>query len=93
MKEYLPDIKIRFINVVDLMKLQSHQKHPHGLTDEDYDMLFTKDKPIIFAFHGYPTLIHELLYYRHNRNLHVYGYQEEGTRQIRCRTCARISSL
>ena len=79
MKEYLPDIKIRFINVVDLMKLQSHQKHPHGLTDEDYDMLFTKDKPIIFAFHGYPTLIHELLYYRHNRNLHVYGYQEEGT--------------
>ena len=79
MREYLPDIKIRFINVVDLMKLQSHQKHPHGLTDEDYDMLFTKDKPIIFAFHGYPTLIHELLYYRHNRNLHVYGYQEEGT--------------
>lgn len=79
MKEYLPDIKIRFINVVDLMKLQSHQKHPHGLTDEDYDMLFTKDKPIIFAFHGYPSLIHELLYYRHNRNLHVYGYQEEGT--------------
>jgi len=79
MKQYLPDIKIRFINVVDLMKLQSHQKHPHGLTDEDYDILFTKDKPIIFAFHGYPTLIHELLYYRHNRNLHVYGYQEEGT--------------
>lgn len=79
MKEYLPDVKIRFINVVDLMKLQSHKKHPHGLTDEDYDMLFTKDKPIIFAFHGYPSLIHELLYYRHNRNLHVYGYQEEGT--------------
>jgi len=79
MKQYLPDIKIRFINVVDLMKLQSHQKHPHGLTDEDYDILFTKDKPIIFAFHGYPTLIHELLYYRHNRNLHVHGYQEEGT--------------
>lgn len=79
MHEYLPDVKIRLINVVDLMKLQSHQKHPHGLTDEDYDMLFTKDKPIIFAFHGYPSLIHELLYYRHNRNLHVYGYQEEGT--------------
>ena len=79
MKDYLPDVKIRFINVVDLMKLQSHHKHPHGLTDEDYDMLFTKDKPIIFAFHGYPSLIHELLYYRHNRNLHVYGYQEEGT--------------
>ena len=79
MRQYLPEVKIRFINVVDLMKLQSHHKHPHGLTDEDYDLLFTKDKPIIFAFHGYPTLIHELLYYRHNRNLHVFGYQEEGT--------------
>ena len=79
MRQYLLEVKIRFINVVDLMKLQSHHKHPHGLTDEDYDLLFTKDKPIIFAFHGYPTLIHELLYYRHNRNLHVFGYQEEGT--------------
>ncbi len=79
MHKYLPEVKIRFINVVDLMKLQSHQKHPHGLTDDDYDLLFTKDKPITFVFHGYPTLIHELLYYRHNRNLHVFGYQEEGT--------------
>ena len=68
-----------FINVVDLFKLQSNTQHPHGLSDTDYDALFTKDKPIIFAFHGYPTLIHELTYYRHNRNLHVFGYQEEGT--------------
>ena len=67
------------INVVDLFKLQSNTQHPHGLSDTDYDALFTKDKPIIFAFHGYPTLIHELTYYRHNRNLQVFGYQEEGT--------------
>ena len=61
------------------MKLESHTKHPHGLTDEEYDALFTKDKPIIFAFHGYPTLIHELTYQRANRNLSVHGYLEEGT--------------
>lgn len=78
-KKYIPDIKIRFINVVDLMKLQSHNINPHGLTDEEYDMLFTKDKPIIFAYHGYKSLINELLYYRKNRNLHVHGYIEEGT--------------
>lgn len=77
--ENMPEIKIRFINVVDLMKLQSHDKHPHGLTDTEFDTLFTKDKPIIFAFHGYPTLIHELLYHRRNRDLYVCGYQEEGT--------------
>ena len=77
--KYLPDLKIRVINVVDLMKLQPHSEHPHGLTDEDYDALFTRDKPIIFAFHGYPTLVHELTYRRHNRNLHVRGYKEEGT--------------
>ena len=76
---YLPDLRIRVINVVDLMKLQPHTEHPHGLTDEDYDALFTRDKPIIFAFHGYPTLVHELTYRRHNRNLHVRGYKEEGT--------------
>lgn len=76
---YLPDLKIRVVNVVDLMKLQPHTEHPHGLTDEDYDALFTKDKPIIFAFHGYPTLVHELTYRRHNKNLHVRGYKEEGT--------------
>ena len=79
LRHYLPDLKIRVVNVVDLMKLQPHTEHPHGLTDEDYDALFTKDKPIIFAFHGYPTLIHELTYNRTNRNLSVHGYQEEGT--------------
>lgn len=79
LRDNLPEVKIRFINVVDLMKLEPHTKHPHGLTDVDYDALFTKDKPIIFAFHGYPTLVHELTYERHNRNLHVHGYQEEGT--------------
>ena len=79
LKEYLPDLKIRFINVVDLMKLDSGSNHPHALTDEEYDDLFTKDKPIIFAYHGYPTLIHELTYFRHNHNIHVHGYMEEGT--------------
>ena len=79
LKEYLPDLKIRFINVVDLMKLDSTSKHPHALTNEEYDELFTKDKPIIFAYHGYPTLIHELTYFRHNHNIHVHGYMEEGT--------------
>ena len=61
------------------MKLQPHTEHPHGLTAEDYDALFTVDKPIIFAFHGYPTLVHELTYRRHNKHLHVRGYKEEGT--------------
>ena len=79
LRHYLPDLKIRVVNVVDLMKLQPHTEHPHGLTDEDYDALFTKDKPIIFAFHGYPTLVHELTYRRHNKKLHVRGYKEEGT--------------
>lgn len=79
LNEELPELKIRVINVVDLFKLQPHTEHPHGLTDAEYDMLFTKDKPIIFAFHGYPTLVHELTYRRHNRNLHVRGYKEEGT--------------
>ena len=79
LKEKQIDIKIRFINVVDLMKLQPQSKHPHGLSDKEYDELFTKDKPIVFAFHGYPSLIHELLYYRNNRDLHVRGYMEEGT--------------
>ena len=76
----LPEVKIRFINVVDLFKLQPSTEHPHGLTDAEYDMLFTKDKPVIFNFHGYPTLIHELTYRRHNNRLmHVRGYKEEGT--------------
>ena len=79
LRKNLPQVKIRFINVVDLFKLQPQSKHPHGLSDADFDALFTKDKPIVFASHGYPTLIHELLYHRHNRNLYVCGYNEEGT--------------
>ena len=78
-RKCFPDIKIRFVNVVDLMRLESNDKHPHGLTDYDYDSIFTKDKPIVFAFHGYPSLIHQLTYNRTNQNLHVHGYQEEGT--------------
>lgn len=79
LRKYLPELKLRVVNVVDLMKLQPHTEHPHGLTNEDYDAFFTTDKPVIFAFHGYPTLIHELTYRRHNKNLHVRGYKEEGT--------------
>ena len=79
LRENFKDLKIRMVNVVDLMKLQSHDKHPHGLTDEDYDAIFTKDKPLIFNFHGYPNLIHELTYKRTNRDIHVHGYMEEGT--------------
>jgi xylulose-5-phosphate/fructose-6-phosphate phosphoketolase len=79
LRKHLPNLRIRVINVVDLMKLQPESEHPHGLSDEDYDVLFTKDKPIVFAFHGYPWLVHRLTYRRTNRNLHVRGYVEEGT--------------
>lgn len=79
LRKYLPELHIRVINVVDLMKLQPHTEHPHGLTDEDFDAYFTTDKPIIFCFHGYPTLVHELTYRRRNKLLHVRGYKEEGT--------------
>ena len=79
LREHLPDLKIRVINVVDLMKLQPKTEHPHGLSETDYDSLFTKDKHIIFGFHGYPWLVHRLTYRRTNRNLHVRGYKEEGT--------------
>lgn len=79
LKENFKEVKIRMVNVVDLMKLQSNTKHPHGLTNEEYDTIFTKDKPIIFNFHGYPDLIHQLTYNRNNQNLHVHGYIEEGT--------------
>jgi xylulose-5-phosphate/fructose-6-phosphate phosphoketolase len=79
LREHLPALKIRVINVVDLMKLQSASEHPHGLNETDYDGLFTKDKHIIFAFHGYPSLVHRLTYRRTNNNLHVRGYNEEGT--------------
>lgn len=80
LREKLPDLKIRVVNVVDLMKLESATEHPHGLSDADFDTLFTKNKPVIFAFHGYPSLIHRLTYKRINHsNLHVRGYKEEGT--------------
>ena len=80
LREHFPDLKIRCVNVVDLMSLQPQSEHPHGLCDLDFDDLFTKDKPVIFAFHGYPTLIHRLTYRRTNhRQLHVRGYKENGT--------------
>jgi xylulose-5-phosphate/fructose-6-phosphate phosphoketolase len=79
LREHLPELKVRVVNVVDLMRLQSSSEHPHGMSDADYDSLFTRDKHIIFAFHGYPWLIHRLTYRRNNRNLHVRGYKEEGT--------------
>ena len=80
LRSELPDLKIRVVNVVNLMKLQPKSEHPHGLTDKEFDALFTTDKPIIFAFHGYPWLIHRLTYRRTNHdNLHVRGYKEEGT--------------
>jgi xylulose-5-phosphate/fructose-6-phosphate phosphoketolase len=79
LREHLPSLKIRVINIVDLMKLQSCSEHPHGLSETDYNALFTIDKPIVFAFHGYPSLVHQLTYRRVNRNLHVHGYREEGT--------------
>ena len=72
-------IKIRVVNVVDLMRLQTNEEHPHGMSREEYNKIFTKDKPIIFNFHGYPSLIHQLTYKRDNRNIHVHGYKEEGT--------------
>ena len=79
LRQEFPDLKIRYINVVDLFKLQCSTEHPHGLTDRDFDSLFTLDKPVIFAFHGYPWLIHRLTYKRSNhRNLHVRGYKEKG---------------
>jgi xylulose-5-phosphate/fructose-6-phosphate phosphoketolase len=79
LRQHLPKLKIRFINIVDLFKLQTSEKHPHGLTNEEYDALFTKKRPILFNFHGYPSLIHQLTYKRTNRDLHVHGYKEEGT--------------
>ena len=80
LRHNLPDLKIRFVNVVDLMTLQTTSEHPHGISDADFDSMFTSDKPVIFAFHGYPWLIHRLTYRRANhRNIHVRGYKEEGT--------------
>ena len=79
LRDEFPELKIRVVNVVDLFKLESNHKHPHGLSDAEYNALVTTDKPVIFAFHGYPTLIHELTYRRDNQNMSVHGYQEEGT--------------
>jgi xylulose-5-phosphate/fructose-6-phosphate phosphoketolase len=79
LREHLPGLRIRVINIVDLMRLTPDTEHPHGLNARDYDALFTTDKPIIFGFHGYPGLVHRLTYQRTNRNLHVHGYREEGT--------------
>jgi xylulose-5-phosphate/fructose-6-phosphate phosphoketolase len=80
LRTHLPELKVRFVNVVDLMRLEPDTEHPHGLSDRDFDALFTTDKPVIFAFHGYPSLIHRLTYRRANHhNLHVRGYKEEGT--------------
>jgi xylulose-5-phosphate/fructose-6-phosphate phosphoketolase len=80
LRQHFPQLKVRFVNVVDLMKLQPDKEHPHGLNDKDFDSIFTPDKPVIFAYHGYPWLIHRLTYRRTNhKNLHVRGYKEEGT--------------
>ncbi len=79
LREHLPELKVRVVNVVDLMKLQPASEHPHGLSDADFDSLFTRDRPVVFGFHGYPALVHRLTYRRANRNLHVHGYDEEGT--------------
>jgi xylulose-5-phosphate/fructose-6-phosphate phosphoketolase len=80
LRRQLPELKVRVVNVVDLMTLQPKTQHPHGMTDNDFDTFFTTDKPIIFAYHGYPSLIHRLVYKRHNHdNMHVHGYQEEGS--------------
>jgi xylulose-5-phosphate/fructose-6-phosphate phosphoketolase len=80
LREHLPELRVRVVNVVDLMRLQPASEHPHGLTDADFDAIFTSDRPVIFAYHGYPTLIHRLTYRRTNHaNIHVRGYKEEGT--------------
>jgi xylulose-5-phosphate/fructose-6-phosphate phosphoketolase len=80
LREQLPELKVRFVNVVDLMRLQDDREHPHGLTARDFDTVFTTDRPVIFAYHGYPWLIHRLTYRRTNHdNIHVRGYKEEGT--------------
>jgi xylulose-5-phosphate/fructose-6-phosphate phosphoketolase len=79
-RQHLPQVKVRFVNVVDLMRLLPEQEHPHGLSDREFDTLFTADRPIVFAFHGYPGVIHRLTYRRTNHvNLHVRGFMEEGT--------------
>ncbi|TCK72077.1 phosphoketolase family protein [Acidipila rosea] len=90
LRSHLPELRVRVVNVVDLMTLQPVEEHPHGLPDEDFDRIFTKDKPVIFAFHGYPTLVHRLTYRRTNHdNIHVRGYKEEGTTTTPFDMCVR----
>jgi xylulose-5-phosphate/fructose-6-phosphate phosphoketolase len=80
LREHLPDVKVRVVNVVDLMRLQDSGEHPHGLPEGQFNAMFTEDKPVVFAYHGYPSLIHRLTYRRRNHaNFHVRGYKEEGT--------------
>jgi xylulose-5-phosphate/fructose-6-phosphate phosphoketolase len=80
LRDYAPDLRVRVVNVVDLLALEPPDRHPHGMDDDEFDRLFTRDKPIVFAYHGYPGLLHKLTYRRHNHdNLHVRGYREEGT--------------
>jgi xylulose-5-phosphate/fructose-6-phosphate phosphoketolase len=80
LRQLVPDLKVRVVNVVDLMRIQDEKEHPHGLSDAEFDALFTTDKPVVFAYHGYPWLIHRLIYRRTNHNnFHVRGYKEEGT--------------
>ena len=80
LREHVPDLKVRVVNIVDLMALEPQSVHPHGLSDVEFDALFTHDRPVIFAFHGYPQLIHRLAYRRTNHaNFHVHGFREEGT--------------
>jgi xylulose-5-phosphate/fructose-6-phosphate phosphoketolase len=80
LRDYVPDLRVRVVNVVDLLALEPPDEHPHGMGDDEFDRLFTRDKPVVFAYHGYPGLLHKLTYRRHNHdNLHVRGYREEGT--------------
>lgn len=90
LRTHIPDIRIRFVNVVDLMTLQPPSEHPHGISDADFDAIFTTDVPVIFAFHGYPSVIHRLTYRRHGHdNFHVRGYIEEGTTTTPFDMCVR----
>jgi xylulose-5-phosphate/fructose-6-phosphate phosphoketolase len=90
LRQYAPSLKVRVVNVVDLMALQPKEEHPHGLSDRDFDAIFTADRPIIFAYHGYPWLIHRLAYRRTNHDgLHVRGYKEEGTTTTPFDMCVR----
>ena len=94
LRQHFPELKIRVINVVDLMALQPRSEHPQGLSDKDFDVLFTNDKPIVFAYHGYPSLIHQLTYRRTNHhNLHVRGYKEEGTTTTPSRWRCAMTSI